>query len=71
MENYFGKQKSIGACKDNPTVRDFGYNDNTIRNQKVFRPITAGNAEDSCDDLMDFQEYDNHLPQKKKNKDNK
>ena len=29
--------------KDNPSVRDVGYNDNAIRNQKVFRPI-AGNV---------------------------
>ena len=43
LENYFGRQRSMGARKDNPTLRDFGYNDNTIRNQRVFRPI-AGNV---------------------------
>ena len=43
LENYFGRQRSMGARKDNPSVRDVGYNDNTIRNQKVFRPI-AGNV---------------------------
>ena len=31
--------------KDNPTLRDFGYNDNTIWTQKMFRPIT-GNCHD-------------------------
>ena len=65
LENYFGRQRSIGAHKDNPTVKDFGYNDNTIRNQKVFQPIAAGNVEDSYDDLVDFQEC-NFLPKKKK-----
>ena len=37
----------IGARKDNPTVCDAGYNDNTIRNQKVYQPIPGnvhGNA---------------------------
>ena len=43
LENYFGHQRACGGRKDNPTIRDVGYNDNTIRNQKVFRPI-AGNV---------------------------
>ena len=38
-ENYFGHQRSFGARKDNPSFRDFGFNDNAIRNQKVFPPI--------------------------------
>lgn len=44
LENYFGHQRGCGARKDNPTLRDVGYNDNTIRNQKVYRPI-AGNVQ--------------------------
>ena len=43
LENYFGRQRSLGARKDNPSLRDVGYNYNTIRNQKVFRSI-AGNV---------------------------
>ena len=46
LENYFGKQRSSGARKDNPSLYDFGYNDNTIRNQKVFKPIATGNERD-------------------------
>ena len=46
LENYFGKQRSSGARKDNPSLYDFGYNDNTIRNQKVFKPIATGNVRD-------------------------
>ena len=52
LENYFSKQRSSGARKDNPSlynfgyndnkdnssIYDFGYNDNTIRNQKEFQP---------------------------------
>ena len=45
-ENYFGKQRSSGACKDNSSLYDFAYNDNTIRNQKVFKPIATGNVRD-------------------------
>ena len=43
LENYFGRQRSMGHRKDNPSLRDFCYNDNTIRTQKIFRPI-AGNC---------------------------
>ena len=43
LENYFGRQRSIGGRKDNPAVPDFGYSDNSIRNRKFFRPI-AGNV---------------------------
>ena len=37
LENYFQRQRSLGARKDNPTLRDVGYNDDSIRNQKAFR----------------------------------
>ena len=30
LENYFGKQRAIGCRRDNPTVRDVGYDDNNI-----------------------------------------
>lgn len=43
LENYFGHRQSAGARNDNTTIHDVGYNDNTIRNQKVHRPI-AGNV---------------------------
>ena len=36
LGNYFGRQRSIGGRKDNSAIRDFGYNDNSTRNQKVF-----------------------------------
>ena len=39
LENYFGRQRSIGGRKDNLRIRDFGCNDNSICNQKVFRPM--------------------------------
>ena len=43
LENYFGKQRSSGARRNNPSLYDFGYNDNTVRNQKVFKPIATDN----------------------------
>ena len=46
LENYFGKQRSSAARKDNPSLYDFEYNNNTIRNQKVFKPIATGNVHD-------------------------
>ena len=38
LENYFGRQKSLGLRKDNPSMADFGYNDNAIINQKFSTP---------------------------------
>ena len=40
----FGRQRAIGRRKDNPSVRDVGYNDNTIKSQFSVRPI-AGNVQ--------------------------
>ena len=47
LENWFGRQRSLGSRKDNPSMVDFGYNNNAIRNQKHFKPIANGNAADS------------------------
>ena len=65
LENYFGRQRAIGYRKDNPSVRDFGYNDNTIRNQKVFRPI-AGNCLNDIDNQIDNEKVPHRIPQRKK-----
>ena len=43
LENYFGQQRATSARKDNPSICDFGFNDNSIRNQKILQPI-AGNV---------------------------
>ena len=34
LEKYFGHQRGIGQRNDNPTVFQFGYNDNIIRMQR-------------------------------------
>ena len=39
---YFGKQR--GGRSDNPTVHDFGYNGNTVKNRFSIRPI-GGNVQ--------------------------
>ena len=44
FENYFGRQRSLGVWEDNPSLRDFGYNDNSIQNQKIFELI-SGNVQ--------------------------
>ena len=43
LEKFFGQQRGIGARKDNLNIRDFGFNDNSIRNQTIVQPI-AGNV---------------------------
>ena len=62
LENYFGHQRQIGSRKDNPSVRDFGYNDNTIRNQKVFRPIKYSNSHED----VHFKVNEEQLPCRKR-----
>ena len=42
VENYFSRQGAIGRRRDNPTVRDFSFHDNTIELKYSVRPI-AGN----------------------------
>ena len=44
LENWFGRQRSLRSRKDNPSMVDFRYNNNAIRNQKHFKPITNGNS---------------------------
>ena len=44
LENYFGRQRAIGRRRDNPSVKEVGYNDNTIKSQFSVRPI-AGNVQ--------------------------
>ena len=63
LENYFGRQRAIGHRKDNPTLRDFGYNDNTIRNQRMVRPI-MGNCAGGNSDPPDEMDSD-YLPSRK------
>ena len=47
LENWFGGQRCSGSRKDNPSMADFGYNNNAIRNQKQSKPIANGNVADS------------------------
>ena len=62
VENYFGRQCAIGRRCDNPTVRDFGYNNNTIKLQYSVRPI-AGNVQGSVSKLNEI--ITEPLPKKK------
>eukprot|EP00112_Aurelia_sp_Birch-Aquarium-sp1_P002038 Seg1221.16 transcript_id=Seg1221.16/GoldUCD/mRNA.D3Y31 product="hypothetical protein" protein_id=Seg1221.16/GoldUCD/D3Y31 len=34
VEEYFGNQRKLGRRNDNPDIRQFGYNANTIRTQR-------------------------------------
>ena len=62
VENYFGRQRAIGRRRDNPTLRDTGYNDNTIKTQYSVRPI-AGNVRANLNRFNDIDETP--LPKRK------
>ena len=64
LEDYFGRQRSLGSGKDNPSMADFGYNDNAIRNQKFFKAIAHGNVADCGMVVL----TDEPLPCRKKSK---
>ena len=61
LENYFGHHRPMGYRKENPSLYDVGYNDNTIRNQKIFRSV-FGNVEITAQVEM----TDEKLPCRKK-----
>ena len=65
IRNYFGRQRSIGRRKDNPPISDFKHNDNSIRNQKVFRPI-VGNVRGIDETNIEFT--NEPIPYRKKAK---
>lgn len=46
VEEYFGRQRSLGRRNDNPTIYQFGYQANTIRMQRSVVPVT-GNTKGS------------------------
>ena len=62
VENYFGRQRAIGRRRDNPTLRDTGYNDNTIKTHYSVRPI-AGNVRANLNKFNDIDETP--LPKRK------
>ena len=63
VENYFGRQRAIGRRRDNPTVRDVGYNDNTIKSQISIAPL-GGNITHGASKWNNIDETP--LPKRKK-----
>ena len=51
VEEYFGKQRSMGRRSDNPNMHQFGYNANAIRIQRSIC-VTTGNASGKYSGLM-------------------
>ena len=63
LENYFGRQRAIGRRRDNPSLKDVGYNDNAIKAQYSVRPI-AGNVQGTVGKFNVIEETP--LPKRKK-----
>ena len=60
-------QSYSGACKDNPSRYDFGCNDDSIWNQKVFKPVVMANVRDY---IINFEIDTEPVPCRKKYKHN-
>ena len=41
LEEYFGKHRALGRRNDNPDLKQFGYQSNTLRIQKSVAPVTG------------------------------
>ena len=44
IEEYFGRHRMLGRRNDNPTLQQFGYQDNTIRLQRSIVPVTGNTS---------------------------
>ena len=65
-EEYFGSQRKLGRRNDNPDIRTFGYNDNTIRVQRTIS-CQSGNTRGRQDKRRAWEQVtDDRLPCKKK-----
>jgi len=66
IEEYFGSQRKIGRRNDNPDIRMFGYNDNTIRIQRSVS-CQSGNTRGRKDKSKAWVNVTNDpLPKRKK-----
>lgn len=67
LEEYFGSQRKIGRRNDNPDIRMFGYNDNTIRIQRSVS-CQSGNTRGRKDKRKAWVNVSNDpLPKRKRN----
>ena len=70
VEQYFGKQSEIGRRSDNPTIKTFGYNDNSIRMQRS-NVQKQGNTKGTSTTEKRWRSIDNQkLPRRKEPKNN-
>ena len=69
LEEYFGRQRGIGQRNENPTIFQFGYNDNIIRMQRSvvnFIGNTSGKYKNKK--ATSWNDIDNQLLPKRKKK---
>ncbi|KAL9977517.1 hypothetical protein ACROYT_G014926 [Oculina patagonica] len=68
LEEYFGNQRKLGRRSDNPDIRSFGYNANTIRIQRTVS-CQSGNTIGRKDKRRSWEQItDSKLPCRKKRK---
>ena len=48
VEENFGRQRGLGRRNDNPIIRGFGYNDNTLRIQRSCVPVESNTKWKKC-----------------------
>lgn len=66
LEEYFGRQRSLGRRNDNPTVQQFGYQGNTIRMQRSYLKPTGNTEGRSTTKKRSWSQVDNASLAKRK-----
>ncbi|KAK3754384.1 hypothetical protein QZH41_002038 [Actinostola sp. cb2023] len=65
VEEYFGNQRKLGRRSDNPDIKMFGYNDNTIRIQRAVS-VQSGNTRGRKDKRKAWEQItEDPLPSRK------
>lgn len=70
-EEYIGRQRGVGRRNDNPTIHQFGYNDNLIRTQRSLVTVTGNTKGASSNYKRQASWYivdNDSLPKRKTNK---
>lgn len=66
LEEYFGRQRSLGRRNDNPTVQQFGYQANTIRIQRSVHKASGNTSGQCMQKKKSWNEVDEEILPKRK-----
>ena len=66
VEENFGRQRGLGRRNGNPTIRDFWYNDNTLRIERSCVPVEGNTKGENVKKKPSWSTVDNTKLKKRK-----